>query len=423
MLVRGDVTTFPGRQIIPPASLEAALRIAPNFALIHVAGPLALFATVSSTTPSLAVAQTFATIDSTTPDLRTLSFLPFGTDLVSAPPVLGAMRLSQIPPLSSWDVGTGQLSISVPEPLGWQYKLGELDGNGTSLLVDPLAPPSAQSPFVAVASADQARTQATLTVKLPLGKSLIADGAFKDGPWQVDAGNCSNTGSLPAGQRDASVISDGPNGLPALQLSATAHSACEARDIAWSGGQLLVHLWTRHVSGGAPRFCVFEFGPNRCSPATTVSQTSDWEQQTIVVTPDSGTSALGLFVYADANQFGPPTVNDYADIAVYSVPSTELVLVGDPAVTTGGPTIQLLVLRESYSENWSGPSRSQHVLVDGMMNGWLLAQPGAGLSVTYTPTGLVTFGLLVSGAGLIGILILVVTLFPLKDCWALIGRR
>jgi arabinofuranan 3-O-arabinosyltransferase len=363
--------------------------------------------------PRLAIAQSFATVDSRSPDLRTLSLLPPGTGIVSTQAIPGVLRLSQLPPLSSWDMAAGGLSVNLTEPLGWQYKFGMLNVGQPSRLVDPLEHPDALSPFVAVAMAGQAGMPRTLSVQLSLGLSLITDGEFLDGAWQSAVGDCNAAGRIPAGSLGAELIRDGPHGDPALRLSASAHSACESRDIAWIGGALLIHLWIRHVSGASPRLCVFEAGPGRCAPTSIESRGAGWADYAISVTPDAGTRSLGLFIYADGDASGVRTVNDYADIAVHSVPSTDLVLLGYPDGATSVATPQLLVLRETYSGNWIGPTRSIHVLVDGILNGWLLGQGGSGLSATYAPSELVSLGLWVSGGALAVLLVLALNL-PLK---------
>jgi hypothetical protein len=118
----------------------------------------------------------------------------------------------------------------------------------------------------------------------------------------------------------------------------------------------------------------------------------------MIVTPDVGTKALGLFIYANADPTLARTVNDYADVSAYSIPSTNLVIVGYPNGLVSGAPSQLLVLRESYSSSWTGPAGSTHVLVDGMMNGWLNGETGSGFAVSYAPTALVTLGVLFSCA-------------------------
>ena len=62
---------------------------------------------------------------------------------------------------------------------------------------------------------------------------------------------------------------------------------------------------------------------------------------------------------------------------------------------------QLLVLHDSYSSSWHGPSGGRHVLVDGLMNGWI----GRSLSpsVAYGPTPFFTAAASVSAAMFVGL--------------------
>jgi arabinofuranan 3-O-arabinosyltransferase len=413
VLVRGDVdATFPGRSIVSPALLRAALERAPSFKLIHVAGPLALFVTSAPMPSRLSTTRSFVTTDSTNLDLRVLPLLPPTTNIVSTPAIPGVMRLSQFPSLSVWNLGGGELRINVAQPAGWEYRVGMLSEDEPPILVDPVAEPDSVHPFLPLSSAEQA-TPNTLGLRFPLGQNLITDGSFQDGEWQSPVGDCNAMTSVPAGSLSSNLRTDGPNGLPALRLSASIHIACEARDIAWTGGSLLVHFRTRHISGLPPRICVFEIGPSRCAPTKGQVRGVGWAEYSATVSPDRGTKRLGIFLYADGNPSGARTVNDYADVGVYSVPSTELVLLGYPqqAATTVPP---LLVLRESYTAEWIGPPGSVHVLVDGMINGWLLGEKMARTPPTYGPTLLVSLAAYLSMGASAAVVVLTMTRLRLK---------
>jgi len=101
------------------------------------------------------------------------------------------------------------------------------------------------------------------------------------------------------------------------------------------------------------------------------------------VTPDAGTQTISLFVYADANTIGSISINQYADVSVRSVVSVpNVVIVGMPVVGPGSG--HLVESTEGYSSQWTTPSYTTHVLVDGMRNGWI----APGMS---TPSGRSTF--------------------------------
>jgi hypothetical protein len=92
-----------------------------------------------------------------------------------------------------------------------------------------------------------------------------------------------------------------------------------------------------------------------------------------------------------------------------TVPTLDPVVIGYPDVSSFPPT-QLLVLRESYSRDWTGPLNSKHVLVNGMTNGWLVEPTGPVSSPKYAPAELVSASLWLSAASFVLMLVLAVAL-------------
>jgi LPXTG-motif cell wall-anchored protein len=89
------------------------------------------------------------------------------------------------------------------------------------------------------------------------------------------------------------------------------------------------------------------------------------------VTPTPGTHALSLFLYADGPGNGSSTVDAYTNISVRSDPGvTPMVVVAtSPHLHS---TVPVLTTADStFSSVWTVTHPSQHVLVDGMTNGWL----------------------------------------------------
>jgi hypothetical protein len=67
--------------------------------------------------------------------------------------------------------------------------------------------------------------------------------------------------------------------------------------------------------------------------------------------------------------------------------STELsnvALLGDP-VTQPVSSAELVVVHSSFSSDWQGPADSRHVLVDGMLNGWLVPTRSGTFATYYLP--------------------------------------
>jgi hypothetical protein len=138
------------------------------------------------------------------------------------------------------------------------------------------------------------------------------------------------------------------------------------------------------------------------------------------VTPDIGTRSLALYVYADSDQPGSRTIVEYAKIQAIeltAIPSLALLAAPNPHTVT---RIQLVVVHNTFSTAWKGSIESGHVLVDGMLNGWILPEGGLqGFSTTYQPGNAFRFAKWTSCVVLLGILLLALYTFIR---W-LVGRR
>jgi hypothetical protein len=76
-------------------------------------------------------------------------------------------------------------------------------------------------------------------------------------------------------------------------------------------------------------------------------------------------------LYSDVYETGVATVNDYADVQAVEVPAlSQFDLVGTPVISADPPA--LVVHMSSFSPDWRGPSGADHVLVSGLLNGWLM---------------------------------------------------
>jgi hypothetical protein len=166
----------------------------------------------------------------------------------------------------------------------------------------------------------------------------------------------------------------------------------------------------RHVFGADPRICLWESSAERCArlPAP-VTANGDWASLKATVTPDQGTTALDVYLYADVYVPHTLTQNDYANLQIRELPSLpQFDILGTPS--DNGHPPRLLLDQSSYSSNWQGPSGSKHVLVDGLTNGWILTNDSV-LAPRYLPdmavrasffvtaiAALALFGLVVSSA-------------------------
>lgn len=408
VLVRGDIdAAYPGRTIIEPRAIASALERSSAFKLIDQKGPLRLYVNEHAARPDLE-ATPFATVDSSVPDLRTLSLLASDTNLVSSAPMSGVTRINQLPSLVSWPVVENELQMSVFQSAGWRYSIGILQTGQPARAVDSPAQLHAVSPFAASLTSDPGRTGSKLTIQLPLNRNGVDNGDFSQGPWQADVGDCNALApSQDLAGLAADVIGDGPGGASALRLSARADSACEATPIHWTAGSVLVRYEARHVSGAPPRICIWEAGPNQCASTPSPTQIG-WTQYSYVVTPPADTKYLSLYLYSDGLSGLKETVNDYANVAVYTIPDVDLVLLGIPT-SAPSESMRLWVLHESYSADWAGPRK--HVVVDGMINGWIAAPSNGPPAISYRQADPISVALRLSCAAYAVIAtILVVTL-------------
>jgi hypothetical protein len=166
----------------------------------------------------------------------------------------------------------------------------------------------------------------------------------------------------------------------------------------------MVEMDVRRVSGAAPKICIWETGPNRCAPIPTLAASNTWIAYRATLIPDSATTALDIFLYAEVDVPHTLTEDDYSNINVLELPSLpEMALVATP-IAPLAPS-RLVIHRSTYSDSWQGPAGSKHVLVDGLMNGWLV-QVSRPFVPTYKQRGRVQAGLIVSALGFSSVLAL-----------------
>jgi arabinofuranan 3-O-arabinosyltransferase len=190
---------------------------------------------------------------------------------------------------------------------------------------------------------------------------------------------------------------------PAVRLSAMAHSACVSSQVAGfvPGGSYTLDLDYRTLHGLPARVCVWQDGPDRCAPMPALAASNDWYHLQAAVTPEPGTVALRLFIYADAGALGGSgTVVEYRGLRIASAAPLALTILDGggsppaPRVTwtrIGPSTYQVDVARsstpfvlslgESFAPGWRleglpDGRAVRHVVADGYANGWQI-DPGA----------------------------------------------
>jgi hypothetical protein len=191
-----------------------------------------------------------------------------------------------------------------------------------------------------------------------------------------------------------------------LRLSASVESACMVQRLRWQNGPVILSLLAHTVEGRSPRICVWEVGPEVCASVPPIDSALGWAPFHALIQPDPGTTALDLFLYADAGSSGALTVNEYADVRVTELPAmaSALVLIGypEPLASSG----ELVIAHTTYSTLWQGSANGRHVLVDGMLNGWLLPSASQTFSYSYQPAAIVAAGQQISLVSLFVVLLL-----------------
>jgi len=388
VLLRGDIDSgLPGRAIVSPAALDAALRRDPHLSVVHTDGPLDLFAQrqIPSGPPG------YVTVSSAEPDLADLAALPPATALITSPMRPGVPALLE-EPADQWRVNGGVASLSFLERAGWTYaaKASTPDGLGTT-------------PGVTVAEA-RGPNGRRLVVSVPIGNSGLPNGDFRQGLWEATVGDCNGHSARALTQMSAGVQDNGgPADSSYLRLSASVDTACESQRLGWTSGRVLLTLGARHDVGQAPRACLYAIGPDTCLPLPPIPSTATWSTYRAIVTPSPQTTGLVLFLYSDAPGGGRASVNDYANAATYTLPTSPVVL-ATPTSVPAQP-LRLVVTDSSYSTHWSGPANGVHVLVDGVKNGWLSPAGASGGPPHYDERNLVALAARVSFVAAIAVLL------------------
>jgi hypothetical protein len=394
VLVRGDLDpTIPGRTFQSAGPLADSLEQASNFDLVHTAGPLRLYKLKGMTSAESAAAPYFATVSNTSPDLRVLSRMPDGAALISGAPRPGVPSLEELPPIDDWRVGSDQVTWDFVENPGLTYALIQLDSRSAAEPVGRLMgnSPSRSGIHVTRIPGPSGSTKIEVSVE---ARNRLINGDFHAGHWSPMR-DCSNV-SGPATGSLATIIPDGgPDGGPFLRLSSRQNSTCEYQQLNWHGGSVVLTLSLRHLSGASPRICIWETGPQRCAALPPPGhEEGRWMSYKAVVVPDTRTTDLSLFIYADGTDTTRQTQNDYANVQALEVTTLpQLDVLATPLLLSRSTRLE--VHRSSYSPSWQGPSGSEHVLVDGFLNGWVVPAEQPFLP-EYQPDSVVRAGFMVS---------------------------
>jgi hypothetical protein len=367
VLVRGDINAdFPGKSITNPMRLISDLESDPNVRLIKRAGPLDLFAFRRALgTPKYPI-----TVNSKVPRLRILSELPLGSALVSSSVQAGIPDIVQIPFERTWSIQGESLIDRVQVPVKRKYKVISFSGTQVSTV----SPASKVATLGGIQiQLERSKTKTDLLFDLPLGNELLANGSFSEGSWG-SVSNCAAFSGQSTSLLTASVVGHGgPEDAPYLELSSREDSACESKKLSWTAGSIVISLADRNVTGAAPRFCLLETlstGKFQCAATSDLPSKRSWTAYRAIIQPPKNTMSLTLFLYADSYFQGENTKNDYANIKVFGAPalSSELFVL---AASPHPRTPSFISDHYSFTSQFVGPGGARHVLVDGLVNGWI----------------------------------------------------
>jgi len=202
-----------------------------------------------------------------------------------------------------------------------------------------------------------------------------------------------------ASQVNADVIDKGgPGGGAFLELTSTDGIACVSQPLPWKSGPLLVELATRHISGDVPHICLLEIGPQRCSPLPDLPANATWSNYRAIAYPEPGTRSLVFYLTAGGDSL---SINEFASVRLTSI-AVRVSNSSGPLAKPGAPAAFLTVGGEGYSANWAGPAGGEHVLVDGLFDGWITTYPpGQPPNVHYMWTPFVTAGYMATMLGML----------------------
>jgi arabinofuranan 3-O-arabinosyltransferase len=160
-----------------------------------------------------------------------------------------------------------------------------------------------------------------------LGLVALREGQSLDVWRSVDVRNVSPVLAGPVGdcnavdnrsRREVGIRSEivDSSGVLTLRLSARAHSACVTFPLVRGPIRDLhtIRFRYRQVQGSPARACLWRSGADRCDRTAHLHPGRAWRTFEAVVRPDRRSTALTLYLYADAAGRGASTVTEYQDI-------------------------------------------------------------------------------------------------------------
>jgi arabinofuranan 3-O-arabinosyltransferase len=203
--------------------------------------------------------------------------------------------------------------------------------------------------------------------------------------------------------------------------------ACLGATIPDMGGSSMyvLSLEARSVGLRNPKFCIYARGPDRCSTLPTAMTWKGWTPYSTVVHADPEAIETRLYLYGLRDLAEKRTSQvEYRQVRLRPVasPSTIVLVRQDSASTkTAGYTWRranptrfpatvtstegtVAALYETFAPGWAAPgisTRSEHVALQGWMNGWRVPAGRHTGAFSYTPEGRARLARLALPAGLV----------------------
>ena len=225
-------------------------------------------------------------------------------------------------------------------------------------------------------------------------------------------------------QKEAGLAADseGDPDNPTFTLKAREHMACLGATVPDMGASSLYEfsLEAESVALRDPKFCLYLRGPDACEKLPVAGPWDGWTPYQALVGPNPNAVETRVYLYGLRDLTGQQQSEvAYRDVKLRPVASpNSVVLVREPTggddalsasrstqvrstskdpiktsfVKPAGPTI--IGFTEGYAPGWQLPG-AKHIMLEGWMNGWVVAQDEVKGTLMYRPARIAGMGLII----------------------------
>jgi arabinofuranan 3-O-arabinosyltransferase len=225
-------------------------------------------------------------------------------------------------------------------------------------------------------------------------------------------------------QKEAGLAAEteGDPDNPTFTLKAREHMACLGATVPDMGASSLYEfsLEAKSIALRDPKFCLYLRGPDACEKLPTAGPWEGWTHYQTLVGPNDQAVETRVYLYGLRDLTGEQQSEvAYRDVKLRPVASTNsVVMVREPAggddalsaprstrvssasdnpimtsfVKPPGPTIIGFI--EGYAPGWQ-LAGAEHIMLEGWMNGWVVAEDEVKGTLLYRPARIAGFGLII----------------------------